>query len=219
MPKWGMVIDLQKCINCKACEVACTQTNNVPRESRRNVFDFGQDQIKDEIRISLPMSCMQCEAAPCLDVCPTKATYQRNDGIVDIDPDLCIGCGYCIVGCPYNTRSIIQEEISGEDDDLIADNGIDSFLGTCTKCNFCVEKVDSGIKQGLSPGIDQEATPSCVNMCSSKALYFGDLQDPDSNVSKLVKEENVECLHPEVGTKPSLYYVVPEDYTLNDSKE
>lgn len=211
MSKWGMVIDLRKCINCKICEVVCSQTNMVPERSRRKVFDFGPVDDAGGIRISFPMSCMQCENPPCLNVCPTTATYQRSDGIVGIDNELCIGCGYCIVGCPYNARSIIEEESSN-------DPGVESFLGICTKCDFCVTKVDDGLERGLRPGIDPEATPSCVNSCTTNALHFGDLNDPESEVSRLVRDEKAERLHEDMGTESSVYYILPEGYTLS-SKE
>jgi len=183
------------------------------------VFDFGVDQENDGLRISIPMSCMQCDEPPCLDVCPSKATYVRPDGIVGIDTDLCIGCGYCIVGCPYNTRSIIEDDTSVPGGDMVEKNGLKSFLGTCTKCDFCADKVDAGIEQGLIPGLDSDASPSCVNMCTANALHFGDLEDPESKVSKLIESENVECLHPEIGTNPSLYYIIPEGYTLTKNKK
>lgn len=218
MPQWGMVIDLRQCFNCKTCEVVCSQTNEVPKRSRRTVFDFGVNKDTGGVRISLPMSCMQCAEPPCLDVCPTTATYQRSDGIVSIDNDMCIGCGYCIVGCPYNARSIIHSNDHLYKNEAVENSPVDSILGICTKCDFCADKIDKGVKQGARPGYDPEATPSCVNSCTANALHFGDLLDPESKVSRLIAEENIECLHDEAGTEPSLFYILPEGYSFSRNK-
>ncbi len=214
MEKWGMVIDLRKCINCKGCEVVCSQTNSVPNKSRRKVFEFETDS--DDLIVYLPMSCMQCSEPPCLDACPTTATHQRPDGIVDINADLCVGCGYCVVSCPYDARTIVDgKAVNFMSFDAKADyQAYESIMGICTKCNLCADKIDQGLQLGLVPGRDKEATPSCINTCPSNALYFGDLNDSDCEINKLLEEENCEALHEEMGTEPSIFYILPDGYSF-----
>ena len=105
--RWGMVIDLRKCFGCGACVVACAEANQVTPNLWRRVFDCGVSRPPGRKRLYLPLSCMHCNEPPCEKVCPTTATFQRADGIVDIDDTKCIGCGYCIVACPYFARVII----------------------------------------------------------------------------------------------------------------
>jgi phenylacetyl-CoA:acceptor oxidoreductase 27-kDa subunit len=219
MPKWGMIIDLRKCINCEGCEIVCSQTNEVPLNSRREIWDFGLQIDSDKMRVFMPMSCLQCNQPPCLDVCPTTATYKRVDGIVDIDSDLCIGCGYCVVSCPYNARTIIDDKVINYHFFKFIENvgfqEFESIMGTCTKCNFCAEKIDKGLEMGLEPGKHEEATPSCVNTCPANALHFGDLSDPYSKVNQILQEESCEVLHEGAETDPSLFYILPDGYTFS----
>jgi phenylacetyl-CoA:acceptor oxidoreductase subunit 1 len=213
MTRWGMVIDLTKCIGCGACSIVCGQTNQISVNKLRRVFDCGISGPPDRQRIYLPISCMHCSKPPCLDVCPTNATYRRDDGIIDIKYELCIGCGYCIVACPYHARSIVFQ--NGYD--LEIGTGLQELkrgeinydrIGVCTKCNFCLSRIDAGMTKGLQPGVDPEASPVCVISCSAGALYFGNLNDPDSLVSELIRENKAVCLQEELGTDPSIYYVV-----------
>jgi phenylacetyl-CoA:acceptor oxidoreductase subunit 1 len=148
---------------------------------------------------------MHCQKPACLEVCPTGATYRRPDGIVDINLDLCVGCGSCIVACPYQARSIAKSDVLPKE---ITDQDLDR-IGVCTKCNFCLQYIDAGLAQGLTPGIDPEATPRCVLFCLAGALYFGDLDDPDSEVSKLIRNNKVVRMLEEIGTNPSVYYIPP----------
>jgi phenylacetyl-CoA:acceptor oxidoreductase subunit 1 len=202
MAHWGMVIDLRKCIGCRACAIACKQTNEVPLDCWRRVVDCGISEPPERQRTFLPMSCMHCNEPPCLEVCPSGATYRRPDGIVDIQHELCVGCGYCIVACPYQARAVI---VDPEPD---ATSPVLDHIGAATKCNFCLPRVDDGLAQGLRPGLDAEATPACVVACSANALHFGDLDDPDSEVSWLIRENGTARLQEELGTDPSVYYVV-----------
>lgn len=160
----------------------------------------------------LPMSCMHCSKPPCLNVCPTTATYRRSDGIIDIHYDRCIGCGYCIVACPYLARTIIfsngyyldVEYLSRE----LGKVNPGECIGVCAKCNFCLSRVDAGLAKGLHPGVDLDATPVCVISCVAGALYFGDLNDPESKVSLLCHENRTVCLQSELGTEPSVFYII-----------
>jgi phenylacetyl-CoA:acceptor oxidoreductase subunit 1 len=204
-----MVIDLRKCIGCGSCSVICDYTNKLSYNKVRRVFDCGLGSSPERLRTCLPLSCMHCSSPPCLDVCPTAATYQREDGIIDVDAELCIGCGTCVVACPYMARSIIfQDEYAAEVGELEGDgNAFPDRIGTCIKCNFCLPRIDAGLAKGISPGKDPEATPACVVNCSSKALHFGDLYDPESVVSLLVRENRTVHLQEELGTEPSVYYI------------
>ena len=146
-----------------------------------------------------------------MDVCPTGASSRRQDGLITIDYDKCTGCRYCLIACPYQSRSYLdkfqqyfpgQGWLPGEE---IAKKTYQT--GVVVKCTFCEERIDEGLKKGLKPGEDREATPACVNVCPTKARIFGDLDDPESNVSRLITERRGFQNHPEFGTDPSVYYL------------
>jgi phenylacetyl-CoA:acceptor oxidoreductase subunit 1 len=212
MTRWAMIINLDKCVGCGACAVACGMYNQVDTNSWRRVFDCGQGPSPERIHLYVPMSCMHCTNPPCRKVCPTTATYVRPDGIVEIDLKKCIGCGYCMVACPYLARVLLHNNetafeaslISGSEDD---GERRDPYLGVCTKCNFCRERVEDGLAKQLTPGIDREATPACVINCTSDALAFGDLEDPESPVRRLLADHRVSTLQPDLNTRPCLFYI------------
>jgi phenylacetyl-CoA:acceptor oxidoreductase subunit 1 len=206
MTRWAMVIDLRKCVGCETCVEICRQVNRPPPgPAWRKLIEHEIEDNPGGRHLFLTLSCMHCEKPSCLEVCPTGATYRRPDGIVDIDLNLCVGCGACELACPYQVRSIARSDIMPEE---ITDKSKDR-IGVCTKCDFCLENIDAGLAQGLKPGTDPEATPKCVRFCLADALYFGDLDDPESEVSKFIHDNRVVRLQEEQGTDPSVYYIVP----------
>lgn len=220
MPHWTMIIDLRKCIGCGACAVSCGMANITETNMWRRVFDCGTLANLERRRLSLPMSCMHCHIPPCHKVCPTTATYIREDGIVDIDPKKCIGCGYCVVACPYLARVIMVHNEAVEEKRVMTatlekPSKGEEYLNVATKCNFCKTRVDKGLAKGLTPGVDREATPACVVNCTADALHFGDLDDPRSEVRRLLDESKVMCLQEEIGTRPALYYIVDESLEID----
>jgi phenylacetyl-CoA:acceptor oxidoreductase 27-kDa subunit len=185
--RWGMVIDLRRCVGCQTCTIACKQENALPAGTAwRFVADCEVGEYPDVRRMFLPIQCMQCADPPCVGVCPTGASRQRSDGIVWIDADQCIGCGYCAVACSFQGRHLVN--------------------GIMTKCNFCMARIDRGRAQGLVPGRDAEATPMCAVACITEAIVFGDLDDPSSRVARLVAESSAQPLMAELGSRPSVYY-------------
>ena len=165
-------------------------------------------------KLMYPVLCNHCEKPPCVDVCPSGASHKREDGIVLIDSDKCIGCRCCVIACPYQARSYIDDTAK----EYFPGQGLTEYEemgkrlypheeGTVIKCNFCVERVDRGLSRGLKPGVDREATPACVVACPAKARHFGDLEDPYSEVSIIIKERKGVPLHQALGTEPSVYYV------------
>ena len=212
MQRWGMVVDLRKCVGCQTCTIACKQTNNTPpRVFWRWVADTELGTYPDVARMFVPMGCQHCTDAPCFDVCPTTATYKRADGIVDIQYDLCIGCGYCIVACPYLARNIVFDTIPYYESGLIPPEitlAHPDRVGVATKCNFCLPRVEEGLAKGWTPGVHPDATPACCGSCIANALHFGDLDDPESKVSKYVRENKTARLSEELGTDAGLYYIV-----------
>lgn len=204
--RYGFVIDLKRCYGCYSCQVACKAVNNTPRG-----VDFAsclQGEIgtyPNALRQMLPTLCMQCAEPECLKVCPTGATKQDENGIVTVDKDLCMGCKYCMMACPYGQRHSVSDWVNYFPD---AEGELDVYqayakgkweekngYGIATKCDFCLDRVKEG-KQ-----------PACVEACPAKARYFGDLDDPESEISLLIKRERGFQLNPEFGTEPSVYYL------------
>ena len=212
MTRWGMVIDLRKCVGCQTCTITCKQTYNLPPGVFwRRVADCEVGEYPHVQRVFLPMACQHCGDAPCFEVCPTTATYRRADGIVDIHYNLCIGCGYCVVACPYLARTLIVEQQPYFAQGLLPPEQAlfdAERLGVCTKCNFCRPRIDDGLAHGLTPGVDFEATPMCVSSCIANALHFGDLDDTQSNISRMVRGADVARMNDQLGTDPAVYYIV-----------
>jgi len=177
-PRWGMVIDLRKCIGCQACTVSCSMENALPTGAHRTVvstYEIPTD--KGPGQAVLPRLCNHCENPPCIPVCPVEATYQQKDGAVVIDADQCVGCGYCVQACPYDARFINEQ------------------TGVADKCTFCVQRVGVGL------------LPACVETCVGGARVFGDLKAQESQVATLIQEHEVNVLRPYMGTRPQVYYI------------
>ncbi|HWD21937.1 MAG TPA: 4Fe-4S dicluster domain-containing protein [Burkholderiales bacterium] len=188
MTRWAIVADLRRCVGCQTCTAACKQANGTPPGVQwRRVLDLETGEYPEVKRAFVPVGCMHCDEPPCMHVCPSTATRKRADGIVTIDYDLCIGCGYCMVACPYDARAKVD--------------------GVATKCTFCVDRIDAGLAKGLQPGVDPEATPACVNSCIASALHFGDADDPESNISGLLAENQSFRMHEELETGPNIHYL------------
>ncbi len=222
MTRWALVADLRACVGCQTCTASCKQTNaTAPDVQWRRVLDFETGIFPDVGRVFVPVGCMHCEQPPCMEVCPSTATGQRDDGIVTIDYDLCIGCAYCAVACPYQARYKITNPplAYGKDGKMRVEEYCEdpARLGVAQKCTFCSDRIDSGLATGLIPGIDPAATPACVNSCISGALHFGDRDDPESNVSALLKENHHFRMHEEMATGPGIYYLWEKAHDKPDS--
>ncbi len=210
MTRWAMVADLRRCVGCQTCTASCKHANATPPGVQwRRVLDMEMGEYPDVQRAFVPVGCQHCDDPPCMDVCPTTATRKRADGIVTIDYDLCIGCAYCAVACPYQARYKTERPTFAYGRAMANETKRrdDARLGVATKCTFCVERIDAGIAKGQTPGVDPEATPACVNACIAQALAFGDLDDPASNVSQLLAENQHFRMHEELGTGPGFYYL------------
>lgn len=210
MTRWVMVADLERCVGCQTCVAACRHANATsPAEQWRRVLDIEAGAYPDVSRVFVPTGCQHCADPPCMHVCPTTATRQRADGIVTIDYDLCIGCAYCEVACPYQARFLTDEPhyAYGAAMQNERERSDQSRVGVAQKCTYCVDTVDFGLANGLTPGVDSRATPACANACIADALHFGDIDDPDSNVSRLVREQPSFQMHAELSTDPSFHYI------------
>jgi Fe-S-cluster-containing dehydrogenase component len=206
--QWVMVIDQSKCLGCGYCTLACQAHNDINPDIQWNRVDpVGQVNGKDAF---LPRPCMQCTKAPCVDVCPVKASYYRADGIVMMDYDRCIGCRYCEVACPYQARSFNWKEFTGQNP-AVPKWGQPEVerrpRGVVEKCAFCYQRIDRGLSFGLEPGIDDDASPACVVACPTEARLFGDINDPESNVSKALAAHPTYRLREALGTEPRVYYI------------
>ncbi len=177
--RWGMLIDATKCARgCDACVKACDDEFGLTNSNRPEIdaHYIRMLNLRDKQTgrtYSLPMLCQHCEHPPCVDVCPTGASFRRADGIVLVDKHICIGCRYCMMACPYKARSFIHEDLTNQLPH--APRG----KGTVESCTFCVHRVDAG------------HTPACVEACASeghRAMVFGDLNDPNSEISKRARQ-------------------------------
>ncbi len=206
---WAMVIDLQKCVGCDSCTVACKAENRTPPGVSYNVvMEEETGEYPNVRRVNIPRPCMQCDNPPCVTVCPVNATYKNADGVVVIDAERCIGCRYCITACPYGARSFdfggdYGEEMQGFAQVQSPEYGIQrgkrgSYtppVGTVRKCTFCVHRTARGEE------------PACCETCIGDARYFGDLNDPNSVVSQLVASPRAFRLREELGTEPRVWYL------------
>lgn len=221
--KLGMVIDLDRCIGCRSCMISCKSHNAQPPGTWWNrVFTPGskwhQSGVGKDGRMQmsfLPVSCQMCDNAPCQKVCPVGATYTDERGVVLVDYDRCIGCRYCITACPYGVRQFNWEDPEkakarvgyqeGYDYGYPFDHKDDGRLvytqnrpkGVVEKCTFCVQYTTEG------------EDPACVRSCPANARIFGDLEDPDSEVGRLIRERHAVRLLEELGTSPKVYYLLP----------
>ncbi|MCB6312771.1 4Fe-4S dicluster domain-containing protein [Gordonibacter pamelaeae] len=204
---YGMVIDTKRCVGCNACTVACKMANNVPQDIfwTRALTDGGEmmdtpaGEFPDVSLRYITVSCQHCENPACAKVCPVGATYKDPEtGVVRQDYDKCIGCRMCMSACPYTgVRSFNWEEPRYPMDFALGDADAPKHQKhVVEKCIFCYQRLARG------------ETPACMDLCPARARHFGDLDDPDSEVSKLLKERSYEQLLPSEGTKPSVYYLV-----------
>jgi len=198
--KLGMVIDLLKCVGCNSCTVACRGENGTPPGvSFHKIKKYEVGKYPEAKMKFLPMPCMHCQNAPCLKVCPTGATYRETDGRILIDYDKCIGCRACMIACPFDSRHFIWE-LSNYYENCgptpFETVKFASFTeGTVAKCTFCGERLKRGEQ------------PACVETCIGLARTFGDLDDPNSEVSRLIVEHGGKQFRKELGTDPCVFYI------------
>lgn len=172
--RWGMLIDTAQCKpGCNDCVTACNKENGLSGETKPTDSQWIRKiEIKDIStgrQVSLPMMCQHCANPPCVDVCPTNASFKRADGIVLVDKHRCIGCRYCMMACPYKARSFVHEPLSDQNPD------VPRGKGTVESCTLCVHRIDQGQQ------------PACVEACSNKVILFGDLNDSNSEIAQKVR--------------------------------
>ena len=223
MARWGMVIDLDKCTACQACVVACQVENNVPfmkpeeAQKGRNIYwiklvPFPEGRFPEAKVRFLPLPCLHCDEPPCVKVCPVDATNITPEGIVRQIFARCIGCRYCTTACPYTVRYFnwyppdwpAPMEASHNPDVSVRPKGV---VEKCTFCHHRLQKARAKAiaeNRPLAPG---EYTPACVESCPSKAMVFGDLDDPNSEVAQLARSPRAFRLLEELGTKPKVIYL------------
>jgi Fe-S-cluster-containing dehydrogenase component len=215
--RWSFIVDTASCIGCGMCVAACKEENNVPEEVaynrtwvERHVRTTDGQVYVDSPEAGIngfppestapgaagkaveaswfePRLCMQCANSPCTSVCPVGATYRTEDGVILVDARRCIGCGYCVVACPYGARYITPAGKHAPND----------MPGVADKCTWCYHRISRGAK------------PACVEVCPVGARQFGDASDPASEMAILVAETNPQPMSPEYGTQPRVLYLGP----------
>lgn len=176
--RYGFVVDLRRCTGCQACSVACKAEMDVPLGVFRTwVKQIEKGRYPYVSASFLPSMCNQCDQPICLRNCPTRATYQLDDGIVVVDPHRCIGCKYCIASCPYEVRYL---------------NPLKKIV---EKCEMCRHRLDRGLE------------PACVSTCPSGALVFGNMKDPSSRISQMIAKFPLQVLKPDRSTGPQVFYI------------
>ena len=203
MTKLGLAINTGRCIGCHTCANACKMQNNVPMGMLWNrvltegceVIDGALGDYPNLSRTYLPVACQHCENPACLRVCPTGATYKDTLGRVEVDYEKCIGCRMCMAACPYNARVFNWSDPKREPDFNYGDADVPvRTKGVAEKCTLCKERTDRGDE------------PMCVACCPTSARIFGDLDDPESEISVVLRERNATVLLEEQGTRPQVHY-------------
>ncbi len=178
--RWAMLVDVRRCIGCQACTISCIMENAVPENSFRTIVSTYAVKTGDTTgTYVLPRLCNHCDNPPCVPVCPVGATFKREDGVVLVDGERCVGCAYCVQACPYDARFINHD------------------TGKADKCTFCAHRVEAGL------------LPACVETCVGGARIFGDLNDPDGELRQRLDaaKGEVKVLKPEAGTRPHVFYI------------
>jgi molybdopterin-containing oxidoreductase family iron-sulfur binding subunit len=216
MALWGMVIDLDRCTGCQACVMACKAENNVPavgaREAARgrtiSWMHVLTEESEERTRF-LPRPCLQCDDPPCIKVCPVYATYRNPEGIIAQIYARCIGCRFCMAACPYNAKYFnwlsYQREAPGQNPDVSL-----RPKGVVEKCTFCHHRLQKARERALAERRDLapgEYVPACSETCPTRAIAFGDLSDPASEVARLARSPRAFRLGEELGTKPKVMYL------------
>ncbi|MDI6696598.1 MAG: 4Fe-4S dicluster domain-containing protein [Anaerolineales bacterium] len=225
MPRWGMVIDLDKCFACQSCTAACRMENNTPVAGPdqtvlgrailwNEVLPFIEGEYPLVHATMIPRPCMHCDNPPCTAVCPVRATYKNEEGIVVVDYQRCIGCRMCTVACPYAIRYFnwfppewpqsLNQHLNPDPEVAPRPKGV------VEKCTFCIQRLHKAREKAAAEGRTFQATdytPACVQTCTGHARYFGDLDDPNSLVSKLAHSPRAFRLLEELGTEPKVYYL------------
>lgn len=201
-PRWGMAVDLERCVGCWSCAVICKSENDIPLGLWWNrILTDGADLDTPEVdefgSLSMhwvPLACQHCDDAPCEKVCPTSATYYGEGGTVQVNQDDCIGCRYCMASCPYGVRVFNWAE--PEYAPSFGTGMVEARpVGTVEKCTFCLHRLEEGI------------VPSCVWSCPAQARIFGDLNDPDGTLVTTIRSRNGSRLLEDKGTEPKVYYL------------
>ena len=207
MAHYGMAIDLHRCLGCHSCTIACKNSNNLPKNVLWNrvltdggsYIDTASGESPNLHMQHVPVSCQHCENPACVKVCPVGATYKDPEtGVVRQDYDKCIGCRMCMAACPYNgVRSFNWEEPKYAVDFAVGDADVPAHRKhVVEKCTFCYQRINKG------------ETPACMVLCPGRARFWGDLDDPNSEVSKLIASRKYKQLLEDRGTKPSVYYLI-----------
>ncbi len=233
MPRWGMVIDLDKCTACQACTVACQAENNVPfagpdesalgrsKHWQDVMTELGEESEYPDFHVRfIPRPCMHCDDPPCVKVCPVGATYVDEEGLVRMNYDRCIGCRYCTTACPYAIRYFnwyAPRYPADEDERLnyLNPNVPVRPVGVVEKCTFCIHRLEQAKREAAAQGrelsdADVVLLPACNQACPASARYFGDLDDPESTVSRLARSPRALRLLEDLGTEPKVYYLAED---------
>lgn len=208
MTKYGMAVDMNRCMGCNMCSLSCRVNHNLPNDilystavtDGGDYFRTPSGTYPDGLKMKFyTKACQHCDQPVCVPVCPTGATYKReDDGVVLVDGEKCIGCESCIAACPYDgVRTLLSAEPSYSLDFSLGDWTIPEHIpNTVEKCTFCVERLDRG------------EVPLCVELCPAIARYFGDLDDPESEVSKILMKRESEQLLTDQGTGPNVFFLI-----------
>jgi len=235
MPRWGMVIDLAKCTACQACVVACQTENNIPCVSPE---EAAKDRILSWInllpevegeypRLSMrlmPLPCVHCDKPPCIVVCPVGATGISPEGIVRQTFARCIGCRYCTTACPYTRRVFnwYTPEFAGDFAEALNPDVSVRPKGVVEKCTLCHHRLLKAREQARAAGrpvAEGEYVPACAEVCPAGAIYFGDLEDPNSKVTELMRGPRAFHVLEELGTKPKVNYLSEGEWSGGNAQK
>ena len=220
MARWGMVIDLDKCFACQSCTAACRMENNTPvagpDQTGRDrailwneVLPYVEGEYPNVNTSFVPRPCQHCDDPPCVKVCPVQATFINEEGLVLVDYDRCIGCRYCTVACPYQVRyfnwyepewpEALKQHLNPDPEVAPRPKGV------VEKCTFCFHRIDAAQREGKKVGT--EVVTACAEACPAHAIAFGDLEDPESEVSQLLASRTSFRLRDYLHTEPKVYYL------------